>query len=152
MFIISVQSKGPSLSTLVHQCLGYPLDKSDQFSNWEKRPLRESQLIYASLDAYCLIQVYDVLKRCCESANFPFEETCYTLMSSTKSSKRKPKKHVQKKVKIFSLLPLLHSFRCRSLVMRIKLYLSLLVRMLNQYLQILSNSFVILCYKDLGNR
>lgn len=97
-FTISVQSKGPSLSTLVQQCLGYPLDKSDQFSNWEKRPLRESQLIYASLDAYCLIQVYDVLKSCCDCADFPFEETCYTLMSSMKSSKRKSKKHVQKKV------------------------------------------------------
>ena len=38
---------GESLSRLVHLCLGQPLDKSDQFSNWERRPLRESQMLYA---------------------------------------------------------------------------------------------------------
>ncbi|KAK9693720.1 3prime-5prime exonuclease [Popillia japonica] len=86
-----VQSGGPSLSTLVHLCLGRPLDKSDQFSNWEKRPLRQSQLEYAALDAYCLIQVYDVLKSCSEAVGFPFDDTCYNLMSTTKFKKKKSK-------------------------------------------------------------
>ncbi|KAI4470635.1 5' exonuclease domain-containing protein [Holotrichia oblita] len=86
-----VQSGGPSLSTLVHLCLGRPLDKSDQFSNWEKRPLRQSQLEYAALDAYCLIQVYDVLKSCSETVGFPFDDTCYNLMSTTKFKKKKSK-------------------------------------------------------------
>lgn len=36
-----------SLSKLVELCFGQRLDKSDQFSNWELRPLRESQIIYA---------------------------------------------------------------------------------------------------------
>lgn len=36
-----------SLSTLVELCLGEKLNKSDQFSNWELRPLREDQMIYA---------------------------------------------------------------------------------------------------------
>lgn len=89
-----VESKGPSLSTLVSKCLGRPLDKSDQFSNWEKRPLRESQLIYASLDAYCLLEVYDVLRSCSESVNFPFDDTCYNLMSSPRVPKKKPKRHM----------------------------------------------------------
>ncbi|XP_063920032.1 exonuclease mut-7 homolog isoform X2 [Zophobas morio] len=92
-----VQSSGPSLGTLVHHCLGRPLDKSDQFSNWEKRPLRNSQLVYAALDAYCLIQVYDILKSCCEKGGFPFEETCYNLMTNEKMPKKKMKKPVQKK-------------------------------------------------------
>ena len=38
---------GESLTCLVHLCLGQRLDKSDQFSNWERRPLRESQKLYA---------------------------------------------------------------------------------------------------------
>ncbi|XP_018564099.1 exonuclease mut-7 homolog [Anoplophora glabripennis] len=92
-----VQKGGPSLSTLVHHCLGRPLDKSDQFSNWEKRPLRESQIEYAALDAFCLIQVYDVLKKSCEDAEFPFEENCYSLMTNEKMARKKPKKVGNKK-------------------------------------------------------
>ncbi|CAG9831594.1 unnamed protein product [Diabrotica balteata] len=92
-----VQKGGPSLSTLVHCCLGSPLDKSDQFSNWEKRPLRDSQITYAALDAYCLIQCYDVLRKSCEEVGFPFEETCYQLMTNPRSTKKINKKAVKKK-------------------------------------------------------
>ncbi|CAG9858187.1 unnamed protein product [Phyllotreta striolata] len=91
-----VQKGGPSLSTLVHCCLGSPLDKSDQFSNWEKRPLRDSQILYAALDAYCLIECYDIIKRCCEEAKFPFEETCYHLMVNEKMPKKSFKKSSRK--------------------------------------------------------
>ncbi|KAJ8966185.1 hypothetical protein NQ317_011249 [Molorchus minor] len=92
-----VQKGGPSLGSLVHHCLGHPLDKSDQFSNWERRPLRKSQIIYAALDAYCLIQVYDVLKRCCEEVKFPFDEVCYNLMTNEKANRKKPNKVTNKK-------------------------------------------------------
>nr|XP_060613668.1 exonuclease mut-7 homolog [Anolis sagrei ordinatus] len=46
------------LSLLVQEVLGRPLDKAEQLSNWEKRPLREEQLLYAASDAYCLLEVY----------------------------------------------------------------------------------------------
>ncbi|KAL3284676.1 hypothetical protein HHI36_018827 [Cryptolaemus montrouzieri] len=94
---------GPSLTTLVHQCLGAPLDKSEQFSNWDKRPLRTSQLIYAALDAYCLIEVYDVLKRCCEYVGFPFEETCYNIMTNGKIPKSKQKKSKKDEQKVIDI-------------------------------------------------
>lgn len=100
IYSFQVQGSGPSLGTLVNQCLGRPLDKSDQFSNWEKRPLRDSQLVYAALDAYCLIQVYDVMKSCCEKGNFHFEETCYNLMTNEKAPKKKPRKPVPRKVRV----------------------------------------------------
>ncbi|KAK9885779.1 hypothetical protein WA026_013649 [Henosepilachna vigintioctopunctata] len=90
------QTSGLSLSNLVQQCLGAPLDKSEQFSNWDKRPLRTSQLVYAALDAYCLIEIYDVIKHCCEDAAFPFEEVCYNLMTNENFPKKKNKKPAKK--------------------------------------------------------
>ena len=35
------------LSELVRKCLGRPLDKAEQCSNWNRRPLRQTQLQYA---------------------------------------------------------------------------------------------------------
>ena len=35
------------LSLLVQQCLGLPLDKTYQLSDWEQRPLLENQVVYA---------------------------------------------------------------------------------------------------------
>jgi uncharacterized protein with PIN domain len=52
-------TKERGLSELVRLCLGRPLNKSEQISNWEKRPLRKSQLNYAALDAYCLVEIFD---------------------------------------------------------------------------------------------
>ncbi|XP_011870330.1 PREDICTED: uncharacterized protein LOC105563381 isoform X2 [Vollenhovia emeryi] len=65
-----------SLSKLVELCFGQRLDKSDQFSNWELRPLRESQLIYAALDAHCLLEIYNVLADYSADMDIPFEDIC----------------------------------------------------------------------------
>ena len=41
--------------------LGKPLNKSQQISDWTKRPLTKAQTEYAILDAYVLIQLYDAI-------------------------------------------------------------------------------------------
>ena len=43
---------GTSLNNLVQLCLNKKLDKSNQFSNWEKRPLRKDQINYAGGSSY----------------------------------------------------------------------------------------------------
>ncbi len=46
--------KPPSgLSSLVERYLGKPLDKSNQLSDWEKRPLRIDQIRYAGECVFC---------------------------------------------------------------------------------------------------
>lgn len=42
------------LSELVFLCLGMPLDKTYQISDWERRPLSEDQLTYAGSFFYTL--------------------------------------------------------------------------------------------------
>lgn len=61
--LVGEDSAEKGLSLLVQQVLGRPLDKTEQMSHWEKRPLRISQIRYAVADAYCLLDVYTVLSR-----------------------------------------------------------------------------------------
>lgn len=49
------------LSELVYRCFGLPLDKREQFSNWAARPLTKSQIMYAAIDARCLIDTHTYL-------------------------------------------------------------------------------------------
>ncbi|KOC63420.1 putative exonuclease mut-7 like protein [Habropoda laboriosa] len=85
-----------NLSKLVELCLGQKLNKSDQFSNWEQRPLRESQITYAgALDAYCLLEVYVALEAQCEHLDIPFHDICFEIQHIPHHS---PKKNIKKPV------------------------------------------------------
>jgi hypothetical protein len=50
-----------SLSFATHFFLNKPLDKREQLSNWNARPLSSAQMSYAALDAYCLLGILDCM-------------------------------------------------------------------------------------------
>lgn len=52
-------------SNLAHICkiiLKKEICKQQTLTNWARRPLRENQLHYAAMDAFCVIKIYEVLK------------------------------------------------------------------------------------------
>ncbi|KAG0013023.1 Exonuclease mut-7 [Entomortierella chlamydospora] len=51
------------LSNMVQMLCGKPLDKTEQCSNWERRPLTKNQLHYAVVDARCLLDIHEILER-----------------------------------------------------------------------------------------
>ena len=50
------------LGGLCQAVLGRRLDKTEQVSDWLRRPLRQSQTIYAALDAFSCWQIFHNLK------------------------------------------------------------------------------------------
>ncbi|XP_062447057.1 exonuclease mut-7 homolog isoform X3 [Rhea pennata] len=82
------------LSLLVQHVLGKPLDKTEQLSNWEKRPLREEQILYAASDAYCLLEVYR--KLCKDPASFGLNSNLTESLVGKPSIKPRAKKQLNK--------------------------------------------------------
>ncbi|XP_033725310.1 exonuclease mut-7 homolog isoform X2 [Pecten maximus] len=76
------------LSELVRQTLGRPLSKTEQMSNWERRPLRPAQITYAALDAHVLLEVYDELIRQAQKLKMNFDMEPPVSMKWMKASKR----------------------------------------------------------------
>ena len=51
----------PSLRRVCARTIGVQLDKTEQCSDWARRPLEQAQFTYAALDAHILLQVYEAL-------------------------------------------------------------------------------------------
>ncbi|XP_031133903.1 exonuclease mut-7 homolog isoform X1 [Sander lucioperca] len=97
--LVGEDSAEKGLSLLVQQVLGKPLDKTEQMSNWEKRPLRISQIRYAVADAYCLLDVYSVLSRNPAYFGLPADLRSISSSQSEKSADNKQKEKHAKQMK-----------------------------------------------------
>uniref|UniRef100_A0A8C3NJS2 Uncharacterized protein n=1 Tax=Geospiza parvula TaxID=87175 RepID=A0A8C3NJS2_GEOPR len=82
------------LSLLVQHVLGKPLDKTEQLSNWEKRPLREEQILYAASDAYCLLEIYERL--CKDPESFGLGSDLTESLVGKQNKKPRAKKQLNK--------------------------------------------------------
>ncbi|XP_026757336.2 exonuclease mut-7 homolog [Galleria mellonella] len=87
---------GNSLSSLVQSCFGLPLEKSEQCSNWELRPLRDTQILYAALDAYVLVEIYEFLQNLCQKQGINFDEICNDVMLERKKKTSKKTKVIER--------------------------------------------------------
>ncbi|XP_045510918.1 exonuclease mut-7 homolog [Colias croceus] len=88
--------EGKGLSSLVQICFGVPLKKTEQCSNWELRPLRKTQIHYAALDAYVLLDIYSYLQKLSNECNINFEEVCNEVMLDKKAKIVKKPKAIHK--------------------------------------------------------
>ena len=58
----------PSLKRVCARALHRRLDKTQQCSDWGRRPLEREQLAYAALDAHILLEIHDALAQPTERA------------------------------------------------------------------------------------
>ncbi|CAB3405515.1 unnamed protein product [Caenorhabditis bovis] len=72
----TIQSKflNKGLSFICEKLLGRPLDKTEQCSVWDRRPLRNLQLRYAAMDAYSMLLLLDKCTEICKRMGLHIEE------------------------------------------------------------------------------
>ena len=78
---LNTSSRG--LSGLVLTVLGLPLDKSDQISDWSRRPLRGSQLVYAATYAYVCLHLFRTVRELAREKGREVEESLEKLFKGT---------------------------------------------------------------------
>ena len=59
---VATLTRGDTLAAAAKAYLGKALDKSQQCSDWDARPLSEAQRAYAALDAVAVLLIHEKLR------------------------------------------------------------------------------------------
>ncbi|TKR72855.1 hypothetical protein L596_020246 [Steinernema carpocapsae] len=79
---------------------GRQMEKKEQLSNWDRRPLRRAQMDYAAMDVITVIEVYNKLKKMAESRKINFgecEDAC--ILQFQPAQKKTPSRPKGRKIK-----------------------------------------------------
>ena len=94
--LVGVDITENGLTGLCLSVLGRRLDKTEQISDWLRRPLRPSQITYAALDAYSCWKIFQVLKNKAGDLNL-LESFMEEVNRAKMSEKNLKKKNLKKK-------------------------------------------------------
>lgn len=67
------------LAKVAEKVLGKSICKREQMSNWERRPLRKSQMHYAAMDAYVLVKIIQKLSERGADEGHPIQTYIFAL-------------------------------------------------------------------------
>ncbi|CAL2036822.1 unnamed protein product [Caenorhabditis brenneri] len=56
--ILNMEKRTSKMAVLVENLIGWKMDKSEQCGNWQARPLRKNQIVYAALDAVAVVELF----------------------------------------------------------------------------------------------
>lgn len=56
--ILNMEKRTSKMAVLVENLIGWKMDKSEQCGNWQSRPLRKNQIVYAALDAVAVVELF----------------------------------------------------------------------------------------------
>ncbi|CAJ0587012.1 unnamed protein product, partial [Mesorhabditis spiculigera] len=128
-----------SLAKLYNSVLNKTLDKTEQVSDWAKRPLRPKQVIYAAQDAYSLLEIYDELEKRCNARNIALPNVLYQCNPYKQKKRIKEKKliddHEEMAMLIKALEPHCYNEEEWKPVKSLKIIVDIMLNHLGKYLR-----------------
>lgn len=123
MNILGLPKKTFKLADLTDMLLGLKLDKSEQLSNWQSRPLRKNQIVYAAMDAVVVVELFKKVLEMTEK-KYPMRDID-KLMAESNVMAPKKEKSLKEKRKLKTIpwaeiyeVGLSHIHKCIQLVLQ----------------------------------
>lgn len=104
MEILELPKKTFKLADLTQFLLGQTLDKTEQCSNWQSRPLRKNQLLYAALDAVVVVQTFKKILEITLEKNSEIDIVSIEKHSNVLAPKKEKSQKSHRKLKNFPWL------------------------------------------------